>query len=535
MKFIENDIVNKKIIKLPLSNQQNQIMIKKILRVSLLLLLILSSCSRDENQIENSIIIEASQKTPLTPTQINAKIDESLNTKGTLNWSEASSHLLWSAVVHGNNIVTIGFGNSKTNFERAKTANNAKIQNNLLAIIMKYEGTTLDKILITADIDLNLMDVIIEKQETIIALRQSKYIRYVEPADYSYLNVRNAESRSGSPSNSINSSSSSGCGYESQILAAADFTTTTPNAKVPWTFTQHNIPNAWNVSTGRGITIGIIDTGVSPNQSLLGANFNNGLSTGRTIQKNGVYINSIWPWTTTTDGVNDLCGHGTSMASVAAAPRNDRGLPVGVAYNSNLVTYRAAENVVIDGFQEQEAVKKAFTALGNNAKVKIISMSMGHIFSVGKIEDAIKFAYGKGKLIFCAAGTSTSFTTFVGVIFPAWMPETIAVTGVKEGATLQACSDCHTGGKVEFTVAMQRATSGNTVPISSYYENQTDYVGGSSVATATTAGIAALVWAKNPTWTRDQVLTKMRQSANLFPNRSSEYGFGNVNAFLAVQ
>lgn len=510
-------------------------MIKKILRVSLLLLLVLSSCSRDENQVENSIIIDASQKNALTPAQINAKIDESLNTKGTFNWSEASSHLLWSAVVNGNNIVTIGFGNSKTNFERAKTANNAKIQNNLLAIIMKYEGTTLDKILITADIDLNLMDVIIEKQETIIALRQSKYFRYVEPADYSYLNVRNAESRSGSPSNSTNSSSSSGCGYESQTLAAADFTTTTPNAKVPWTFTQHKIPNAWNVSTGRGITIGIIDTGVSPNQSLLGSNFNNGLSTGRTIQKNGVYINSIWPWTTATDGVNDLCGHGTSMASVAAAPRNDRGLPVGVAYNSNLVTYRAAENVVIDGFQEQEAVKKAFTALGNNTKVKIISMSMGHIFSVGKIEDAIKFAYGKGKLIFCAAGTSTSFTTFVGVIFPAWMPETIAVTGVKEGATLQACSDCHTGGKVEFTVAMQRATSGNTVPISSYYENQTDYVGGSSVATATTAGIAALVWAKNPTWTRDQVLTKMRQSANLFPNRSSEYGFGNVNAFLAVQ
>jgi subtilisin family serine protease len=223
------------------------------------------------------------------------------------------------------------------------------------------------------------------------------------------------------------------------------------------------------------------------------------------------------------------------MASVAAAPRNDRGLPVGVAYNANLITYRASTNVVIDGFQEQEAVKKAFTALGNNANVKIISMSMGHIFSVGKIEDAVKFAFGKGKLIFCAAGSSTSFTTFAGVIFPAWMPETVAVTGVKEGATFQACDICHTGSKVEFTVVMQRASSGNTVPVGSYYENQTDYVGGSSVATATTAGIAALVWSKNPTWTRSQVLTKMRQSASLFPNRNATYGFGNVNAFLAVQ
>ena len=496
---------------------------KRIL--SLFLLTLILSCAKED---ATDILIPQNQKTPLTAAQVNAKIDESIHLNGTFNWRDADSYFIWSAVVNGNNAVTIGFGNSKTNFERTKTANNAKIQNDLLAIIMKYEDTTLDKTLFMSDPDLNLIDVIITKQETIIALRQSKYIRYIEPADYRYMDVRNATNRS-------SAGTSSGCGFDAEILAAADYTTTTPNAKIPWTFTQHNIPNAWTISTGAGITIGIVDTGVSPNQSLLGANFNNGLSSGRTIEKNGVYVDSIWPWSTTTDGVNDLCGHGTSMASTAAAPRNDKGLPVGVAYNANLITYRAAYNVVLDGYQEQEGVKKAFTALGNNAKVKIISMSMGYIFSVGKIEDAIKFAYGKGKLIFCAAGTSTNFTTFVGVIFPAWMPETVAVTGVKEGTTYQACSDCHTGSKVDFTVVMERAVSGNTVPCDSYYENQTDYIGGSSVATATTAGIAALVWSKNPSWTRDQVLTKMRQSASLYPNRNADYGYGNVNAFLAVQ
>ncbi|MGC4039341.1 MAG: S8/S53 family peptidase [Flavobacterium sp.] len=509
-------------------------MSRRIVKLLLLSLVVFASCSKEETADEKAIVIEASQKNPLTASQINAKIDEAMNTKGSFNWISASDHLLWSAIVNGNNVATIGFGNSKSNFERAKTSNNAKIQNDLLAIIMKYEATALSKTLIMVDADLNLMDVVITKQETVIALRQSKYIRYVEPADYSYINTRSSESRSGDLT-TMSSSSSSGCGFDTATLAVADYTTTTPNAKVPWTFTQHNIPSAWNYSSGRGITIGIIDTGASPNQSLLGANFNNGLSSGRTIQKNGVYVDSIWPWSTTTDGVNDLCGHGTSMACTAAAPRNDKGLPVGVAYNANLVTYRAASNVVIDGYQEQEAVKKAFTALGNNANVKIISMSMGHIFSVGKIEDAIKFAYGKGKLIFCAAGTSTSFTTFVGVIFPAWMPETVAVTGVKEGSAYQACDDCHTGSKVDFTVAMQRASSGNTVPVASYYDNQNDYIGGSSVATATTAGIAALVWAKNPTWTRDQVLAKMRQSGSLYPNKSNTYGYGNINALLAVQ
>jgi subtilisin family serine protease len=82
---------------------------------------------------------------------------------------------------------------------------------------------------------------------------------------------------------------------------------------------------------------------------------------------------------------------------------------------------------------------------------------------------------------------------------------------------------------------MQRNGSGNTVPVTSYYDNQSDYVGGSSVATATTAGIAALVWAKNPAWTRTQVLNKLRQSATYYPTKNSQYGYGNINALLAVQ
>ena len=501
----------------------------KVLLFSLLFIAFFSACNQEENQ-PTPIVIESAQKEPLSTAQVNSVIDAAISTRGNFSWKEASNQVLWSAAYHGNNLMTIGFGTSKSDFDRSKSPKNQLIQEELLKIIMTYEDQPLQKVLVSADADLNLMNVIITKQETIIALKRSKYIRYIEPADYRYVAIKNEQMRGAN-----SSSSSSGCGYESEVLAASDYTTVTPNAKVPWTFYQHNIPNAWTLSTGRGVTIGIIDTGVSPNQTLLGSSFNTGDSSGRTAQKFGVYVDSIWPWSTTTDGPNDLCGHGTSMASVATAPRNNNGMPVGVAYNANLITYRAASNVVIDGYQEQEGVKKAFVALGNNTNVKIISMSMGYVFSVGKIEDAIRLAYGKGKLIFCAAGTSTSFTTFVGVIFPAWMPETVAVTGVKEGTTVLACDDCHTGTKVDFTIVMQRAATGKNVPVNSYYNAQTDYIGGSSVATATTAGIAALVWAKNPTWTRDQVLAKMKQSGNFYPNRSNEYGYGNVNAFLAVQ
>lgn len=490
----------------------------------LLLFFVFTSCNRDDLQ-NNVASTEITQKDPLTAKQINEKINETIKTKGRFSWNESSDHFLWSGIFQGNKIASIGFGSS---FDRSLDADNKAIENEILDLIKKYEGKT-DRILLSSDQYLNQIDVAIEKQETVIALRKMKNIRYLEPADYRYFEN---EKQFGATAKS--SSSSSGCGFESTALNAVDYTTVSPNAKAPWSFTKHNIINAWSYSTGAGVTIGVIDSGVSPEQSLLGSSFNNGLSTGRTISKNGVYVDSVWPWSTGYDGSADKCGHGTSMASAAAAPRNNQGQPVGVAYNANLVTYRAASNVVLDGYHEQNGVKIAFTELGNNNSVKIISMSMGHIFSVGKIEDGVKYAYSKGKLIFCAGGTSTSFTNFVGVIFPAWMPETQAITGVKENTSNQKCDVCHSGNEIDFTYQMERA-SGSNIPVLSYYNGQTDYVGGSSVATASTAGIAALVWAKNPSWTRDQVINKMRQSATYYPTPNSDYGYGNINVLQAVQ
>ncbi|MDC8106634.1 S8/S53 family peptidase [Chryseobacterium sp. B21-037] len=486
----------------------------------LVLFFFIVSCNRESIQNETSGL-EAYQKDPLTAKQINAEINQSIKSKGSFNWSQTSDHFLWSAVFRGNRMVSIGFGSSKDDFDRSKSPNSSEIEKELLSVIKKYEGKDERGFLLLSDQYLNQMDVVIEKQETLTELRKMKTVRYLEPADYHYFEYEAAYNTNAKSSGS----GSSGCGFSSTTLNTADYTSTTPSAKIPWAFTKHSIPNAWNYSTGAGITIGLIDTGVSPEQTLLGNSFNNGASSGRTISKFGVY---------NSDGSADQCGHGTKMASVMAAPRNNAGLPVGVAYNANLIAYRAAENVVLETSSEQTAVKTAFTELGNNNNVKIISMSMGHIFSVGKIEDGVKYAYSKGKLIFCAGGTSTSFTNFVGVIFPAWMPETQAITGVKENTSNKKCDVCHSGSQIDFTFQMERS-SGSNVPVLSYYNGQSDYVGGSSVATAATAGIAALVWSKNPSWTREQVLTKMRQSATYYPNPDSSYGYGNINVLNAVQ
>lgn len=509
---------------------------KILLRVASLAILLNVSCSKDNLDLNiDDQTSELEQENPLTVQEINQIIDEQIQSKGDFNWNETSDFVLWSALKHGENILTIGYGSEKGDFQNRNSNEQISSKNKLLNIVHSIENkNSLNKgedLLINDNDILTIIDVKVDNMTTITELRKNSGIRYMEPAGYRYF--QNTQYQQGK-SEMQKSSSSSGCGKESEALSSSDYTTITPGAKMPWNFPIHNIDDAWNHSTGSGITIGIVDTGASTSQYLLNNGINNGDSSGKSIQRHGVYVDSFWPWSKKTDGVNDKCGHGTSMTAIAGAPRNNKGLPVGVAYNSNLVVYRAASNVVLDGYHEQKGVAKALTQLGDNNNVKIISMSMGHIFTINRIKDAIKYANNKGKLIFCAAGTSTSFTNFVGVIFPGSMNETVAVTGIEQNSIYKECDTCHEGSKVDFTIMMERSNN-NHVPVLSYYSDQTDYIGGSSVATAMSAGIAALVWSKNPSWSKTQVLDKLKTSAHLYPNKHSSFGWGMLDALEAVE
>ncbi|CAM1374237.1 S8 family peptidase [Tenacibaculum xiamenense] len=485
--------------------------------LSLGIILAMFSCTHNES-IEESTI---QQRELLTKKEINDIIRKSIETSGDFLWSDQDVHTIYSALKHGNDILTVGYGSTKDNFERSATSET--IKHGILSLISSTDKAfSKSKDEIYADDNINVLDVKISNEETLTALLNDSRVRYIEPSDYTFFEEDQVRS-------------SKGCGYNQQTLASSDYRTVAPGARVPWSFDLHKIPQAWNYSTGAGVTIAVIDTGLSPDQKWMNQYFNDGYSSGRTVQKYGTFVDSWWPWSNNYDGVNDKCGHGTSMASVATAPRNNNNLPVGVAYNANLVSYRSVENVVIDDYHEKRGVAEALTALGKRSDVKVISMSIGSPFSISRVKDAVKYAYNRGKMIIAAGGTSTSFTTWFGVIFPASMNETVAVTGVKEGI-YDNCDTCHTGSKIDFTIQMQRTNgTSNKVPVLSYYNGKSDYEGGSSIATATTAGIAALVWSKHPNWSRAQVLQKMKQASDYYPSKHSEYGHGNINALKAVQ
>lgn len=511
---------------------------KSVLPIFLLgVLLAFNACQKSDSTPQ------LSRQTPAAPdpSALDQFIQQKLTETGEFLWSWATEEQIWTALSNSDYVLSVGYQpEGETNLDerihtiRLNSPAWQSARQSVLELILTEERKTTPGLteadLIAYDVpDLPVLDVRITNPATIAALRRSPLVRYAEPLGYEPFMTQ------------INERSSSGCGSnnaEPGLIPNVDYFNITPGCKQSWNHPFHNVSQAWNNSTGAGTTVVIIDTGVSFDQDNLDESFNQGFSSGRTIQRLVTLPQATNIWGNPTglpETPHDLCGHGTSMAGACAAPRGIDGASAGIAYNCNLISIRAAEDVFLDASREVVGVSNAFTTAGNNGAVRIISMSMGRLTTSNQIRDAIIFAHNQGKLIFCAAGTSFSWTAwFTGVIFPASMTQAVAVTGIKDNLT-NRCNACHQGSKVDFVTVMEK-NSNERKPLSLDMEsNDPSTVGGSSVATASVAGMAALVWAKYPGWTRAQVFDRLRTSSNYFPSRHPNFGWGRINAQLATQ
>jgi serine protease len=496
-------------------------------------LMMIAACSKhdDLTGAQESVVLKEKenpaavpQGEPISKEDVDAIIIGLLESRNDFQWQWLDLKTLWSTLQYGDNSLSIGYKpasegdiSGKLHEINIQTGDYKKVHDAIIELVLaelnktSADPVTLDDILIEDDPILPVITLRITDRNVVTRLYNLENVRYLEPLDYW-------------PSGADRIMSGEGCGASSTTPNTADYTTTTPNARIPWNYNNHSIPGAWNLSEGQGITVGVIDAGLSSSQSLLNGNFNNGASNvGRTIS---------YDYTLGSSAFNS-CAHGTSMSGLAVAPRNDQGAVSGVAYKSNAHFIRACYDVMLDQSAERTAVKNACVRMGDRSDIRIISMSIGSPFSYGVLKDGVDYAYARGKIIFAAAGTSFSWTSWWGVIYPAAYSSCIAVTGVKESGS--KCSNCHDGSKVLYTITMERGASSNrtslTLPVSG--TNPT-YIGGSSAATATAAGIASLVWSTRPNMTRAQLQSCLTNTAQFYPTRNSSKGYGNLNATAAV-
>ncbi len=468
-------------------------------------------------------LVQVPQDEALTQGELDRAVVSTLEARNDFHWEWMDLRTLWSATLYNDHSVAIGYrptgagdiGDVIHDIDISKTEWRA-VHDALIDLVLtdlnakSRDRITLRDILVEDDPVLPVITLKLTDKSVITKLANLENVRYIEPLDY----------WPGSDAER----STSGCSPSTYAVNAADMSTITPNAILPWNFNNHSIPSAWNSAQGQGITVGVIDAGFSSAQPLLGSDFNNGDSNvGRTVTTGYTYGSSAYT----------SCTHGNSMAGQAVGPRNNTAATTGVAYKSSLYFIRGCEDVLLDQSAERTGIKNALVAMGNTPAVRVISMSVGAPFAYGVLEDGVNYAYGAGKMMMAAAGTSFSWTSWWGVIYPAAYSKCVAVTGVKENGS--KCASCHDGSQVDLTIIMERNGNSSRNSLSLPESGVTPtYIGGSSSATSTAAGIAALVWSAKPTATREQILNCLTSTAQFAAGPSSSKGYGNINAAGAV-
>ncbi len=294
-----------------------------------------------------------------------------------------------------------------------------------------------------------------------------------------------------------------------------------------WVLDMLNVPAAWPVDEGGGVTVAVIDSGVNPDVSDLTGSVTTGPDyTGVTTSR------SSPEW-----GV-----HGTWMASLIAGHGHDGGNSgvIGIAPRARILSIRVIPDRDDPHYgqyeREQEARIQQSLASGIDYAVahgaQVISMSIGYSSPSGPVRDALQQAYDHGVVVVASAGNSGDQVGSDGdgeapESFPADYPGVISVGAVNSTGAVAAFSSDN--------LSVQVAAPGVSVPAQGR-DGQYWWVSGTSPACALVAGVAALIKSKYPGLAPALVASALTSTTTDRPagGYDSQVGFGVVNAAAAL-
>ncbi len=282
-----------------------------------------------------------------------------------------------------------------------------------------------------------------------------------------------------------------------------DLTPNDPRWSWQWGPAKIGAEVAWNTTVGNSsILLAIVDTGVDWDHPDLANN----------------YAPLGYDWVNGDDDPMDDNGHGTHVAGIAAAVINNN---LGIAGISQ-VKVMAEKALNRSGYGSSDDLAEAIThAADQNAD--IISMSWGSYTRNILVQHAIQYAYNSGVLLVAAAGNNASSEK----AYPAAYNEVIAVS-----ATDRNDNPAYFTNYGEW---IELAAPGVNIYSTTWNDDYT-YKSGTSMATPHVSGVAALIWSVFTNLTRDQVRSRLQETAeDLGPEGFDiHYGHGRVSAIRAV-
>lgn len=278
-----------------------------------------------------------------------------------------------------------------------------------------------------------------------------------------------------------------------------------------WHLDAMKADDIWKISTGKGITVAVIDSGVDRIPELEGQ----------------VLPGTAFPVGSAEGGRdNDYDGHGTSVSAIIAAtgkhPSGDGAY--GLAPGVKILPIRVPD--MLEPAKAPSMVAAIRYAADSDAKIINISKAIG-----GKPEDdrdradAVKYALSKGKLIFAGAGNDGNRT----VKYPAATPGVVGIGAVD--ANGEPTKESQQGPYIDMSapgIDVVTACKGKTGLCTTH---------GTSDASALASASAALLWSAHPDWTNNQVLRVLLNTAGKpvdGSQRNDFVGYGVVRPRIAV-
>lgn len=221
---------------------------------------------------------------------------------------------------------------------------------------------------------------------------------------------------------------------------------------VDWAVEAYGIPSLWKQCHGDGVTVAVVDTGIAKHDALDEA------------------VVEYRNFTSDSD-LHDSLGHGTHCAGVIGARS---GLAKGIAPGSRLLSLKVLGH---SGMGSNAAVADA-VRYATEAKVDIISMSLGSTRPDAQLHEVIRRAHAAGIIVVCAAGNDGG-----AVNYPAAFAETVAVGAVDRNGNL--CEFSSRGKEIAVAAPGAEITS-------TWLANGYATVSGTSMAAPFVAGVLAL-------------------------------------------